>query len=355
MCRGPHVPRQSTPLLAASTWAFLAGSLAPAVLLMDRGPMDVPLWLWGAVVLAIVVMLGLDLFVFHRDAHAVSAREAALASALWIAIAVAFGGVVWLIAGGERAGEYFAGYLIEKSLSVDNIFVFSLLLGYFAVPPADQHRVLFWGVVGALLMRAAFIAAGASLLQRFDWAIYAFGALLLATGLNMALHRKSEVHPERNPILRLLRRVVPMTEDYAGHRFFVRQPDPAGGRRLAATPLLAALIAIETTDLVFAVDSIPAIFGVTNEPFLVFTSNAFAILGLRALYFLLAGLMGRFAHLKTGLAVILMFVGAKMGLSGVYHIPIGASLAVIAGILIVAVCASLIGERPNALGGSHSK
>jgi tellurite resistance protein TerC len=310
--------------------------------------MDVPGWLWAAVLVSIVAMLGLDLFVFHRAAHTVSPREAAVTSAFWIAVALAFGGVVWAVAGGERTGEYFAGYLIEKSLSVDNIFVFSLLLSYFAVPPANQHRVLFWGVVGALVMRAIFIAAGSELLARFHWTIYAFGALLLITGLNMAFHRSEEVHPERNPVLRLLRRVLPMTDEYAGDRFFVRPIKSGGRRRLVATPMLAALIVIETTDVVFAVDSIPAIFGVTNEPFLVFTSNAFAILGLRALYFLLADVIGRFTHLKTGLAVILVFVGAKMAVSHLLHIPIGISLAVIALILLVAVGASMRRKRAPA-------
>jgi tellurite resistance protein TerC len=309
--------------------------------------MDVPGWLWAAVLVSIVAMLGLDLFVFHRAAHTVSPREAAVTSAFWIAVALAFGGVVWAVAGGERTGEYFAGYLIEKSLSVDNIFVFSLLLSYFAVPLANQHRVLFWGVVGALIMRAAFIVAGASLLERFHWAIYAFGALLLATGLNMAFHRSQAVHPERNPILRLLRRVVPMTNEYAGDRFLIRKTDRHGRWRLVATPMLAALIAIETTDVIFAVDSIPAVFAVTNEPFLVFTSNAFAILGLRALYFLLADLVGRFIHLKTGLAVILVFVGAKMLVTDLYHIPIGISLAVIAAILVAAAAASSMVKGPR--------
>ena len=300
--------------------------------------MDVPIWAWAAVVAAILVLLALDLFVFHRDAHEVSMREAAVTSAVWVSLGLAFAGVVWLVWGGTAAGEYVAGYLIEKSLSVDNIFVFALLLSFFAVPAAYQHRVLFWGVLGALVMRAAFIGAGAALLETFHWAIYVFGAFLVLTGIKMARHRGGEVHPERNPVLKGLRRFVPMTSEYQGQRFFVT--DGARRRRLA-TPMLAVLVAVETTDVLFAVDSIPAIFAVTEEPFLVFTSNAFAILGLRALYFLLAGMMSRFVYLKLGLAAVLVFVGAKMLLADVWHVPIWASLLAIACALGAAVAASL--------------
>jgi tellurite resistance protein TerC len=269
-------------------------------------------------------------------------REAALTSAAWIAVGVAFGIGVWWFAGADRAGEYFAGYLIEKSLSVDNVFVFALLFSYFAVPAKYQHRVLFWGVVGALILRAGFIAAGAALLEQFHWVIYVFGGLLLVTGIKMLRSSGHSVDPGRNPVLRLLRRRVAMTDEYHGQRFFVRQ-----GVRWVATPMLAVLVAIETTDVVFAVDSIPAIFAVTDEPFLVFTSNAFAILGLRALYFLLAGMMGRFVYLKTGLAAILLFVGAKMLLTEVWKVPIALSLLVIASILAVAVVASLRQPEPE--------
>jgi tellurite resistance protein TerC len=254
-----------------------------------------------------------------------------------VALGVAFGVGVWAVAGGEHAGEYFAGYLIEKSLSVDNIFVFALIFGYFSVPAKYQHRVLFWGVVGALVMRAGFIAAGATLLDRFSWTVYVFGAFLLVTGVRMARQRDDHVDPSRNPLLRLLRRRVPMTEGYEGQRFVVRR---AG--RLLATPMLAVLLVVETTDVVFAVDSIPAIFAVTDEPFLVFTSNAFAILGLRALYFLLAGMITRFAYLKIGLAAVLAFVGVKLLLTHVVHLPIWLSLGVIAGILGTALVASLV-------------
>jgi tellurite resistance protein TerC len=303
--------------------------------------MDVPLYVWAATLGGIAAMLALDLLVLHRDAHEVSMREAALTSAMWVTIGVLFGVGVWVVAGGGYAGEYFAGYLIEKSLSVDNIFVFALIFGYFAVPAKYQHRVLFWGVVGALILRAGFIAAGATLLDRFSWTVYVFGAFLLVTGVRMARQRDDHVDPSRNPMLRLLRRRVPMTEGYEGQRFVVRR---AG--RLLATPMLAVLVVVETTDVVFAVDSIPAIFAVTDEPFLVFTSNAFAILGLRALYFLLAGMISRFAYLKIGLAAVLAFVGVKLLLTHVVHMPIWLSLGVIAGILGIALVASLV--RPPA-------
>jgi tellurite resistance protein TerC len=296
----------------------------------------VPLLAWGAVAALIVAMLLLDLLVFHRDAHEVTMREAATSSAMWVALGLAFGAVVWMVWGGDRAGEYYAGYLIEKSLSVDNIFVFALLFSFFAVPAAFQHRLLFWGVLGALVFRGLFIAAGAALLENFHWVIYVFGGFLVWTGVRMARHGDAEVHPERNPVLRLLRRVMPVTDAYVGTRFFVRRD-----HRTWATPLFAVLVAIETTDVLFAVDSIPAIFAVTDEPFIVFTSNAFAILGLRALYFLLAGLMDRFVYLKYGLAAILVFVGVKMLLVDVWHIPIALSLAVIAAVLGVSVALSL--------------
>ena len=298
--------------------------------------MDVPLYLWLLVAGGIAAALAVDLLVLHRDAHEVSMREAAITSADWVTLGLAFGMGVWWFAGADRAGEYYAGYLIEKSLSVDNVFVFALLFSYFAVPAKYQHRVLFWGVVGALVLRAGFIAAGAALLEQFHWVIYVFGALLVITGIKMLRSTGHSVDPGRNPVLRILRRRVPMTDEYHGQRFVVRD-----GLRWVATPMLAVLVAIETTDVVFAVDSIPAIFAVTDEPFLVFTSNAFAILGLRALYFLLAGMMGRFTYLKTGLAAILLFVGGKMLLAEWWHVPIGVSLGVIAAILAVAIGVSL--------------
>ena len=302
--------------------------------------MSVDLWIWAVFLGVIAFFLLLDLFVFHREAHVVSMREAATWSAIWVAMGLAFGGLIWLWFGPTAAGEYLAGYLIEKSLSVDNVFVFALIFSYFAVPAAYQHRVLFWGVVGAILMRAAFIAAGAALLESFHWIIYVFGALLVVTGVRMATRRHEEVHPERNPILRLVRRLIPMLPEYRGQKFFIREDG-----RLWATPLLAVLIVVETTDVIFAIDSIPAIFAVTREPFLVFTSNAFAILGLRALYFLLAGMMHRFVYLKYGLAGILVFVGAKMLLSDIYKVPIWISLAVISVLVGVSVVASLRATR----------
>jgi len=302
--------------------------------------MDVPIWAWAATIAVIVSMLLFDLLVFHRNAHEVTMREAGVTSAVWITLGLAFAGVVTWVWGATAGGEYLAGYLIEKSLSVDNIFVFALLLSYFAVPKENQHRVLFWGVLGALVFRAIFIVAGAALLENFSWTIYVFGAFLVLTGVKMARHGGGEVHPDRNPVLRGLRRFVPLTSEYHGQRFFVKV-----GLKRVATPMLAVLVAIETTDILFAVDSIPAIFAVTDEPFLVFTSNAFAILGLRALYFLLAGMMNRFVYLKLGLAAVLVFVGAKMLVSNVYHLPVWASLLVIASVLATSVIASLRATR----------
>jgi tellurite resistance protein TerC len=285
-------------------------------------------------------MLALDLGVFHRKAHAVTVREAAACSAVWVALALFFNVVIYLWKGKEPALQFLAGYLIEKSLSVDNIFVFVLIFGYFAVPAAYQHRVLFWGILGALLMRGAFIAAGAALLAKFHWIIYLFGAFLVVTGVKMALVRSEGIHPERNPLVRLTRRLIPVTADYHGQSFLVRQ-----GGRLVATPLLLVLLLVESTDLVFAVDSIPAIFAITSDPFIVYTSNVFAILGLRSLYFLLAGVVGKFHFLKLGLSVVLAFVGVKMLLTDVAKIPIGISLAVIAAVIGVSILASLLRDR----------
>jgi tellurite resistance protein TerC len=301
--------------------------------------MSVPLWAWAAVLALILAMLAVDLFA-HRRAHVVEVREAAVWSAIWVALGLGFGAVIWWVYGAQAGAEYYAGYLIEKSLAVDNVFVFALIFTYFAVPRELQHRVLFYGVLGALVFRALFIAGGAALLDRFHWVLYVFGAFLLLTGWRMFRHRNEETDLGRNPVLRLVRRVVPTTDEYVGQRFWVRR---AG--RLVATPLFTVLVLVETTDIVFAVDSIPAIFAVTQEPFLVFTSNAFAILGLRAMYFLLADLMHRFIYLKAGLAAILVFVGVKMLLIDVWKVPIGLSLAVIASCITVAVVASLRATR----------
>ncbi len=302
--------------------------------------MFVDAWVWGAFTALIAVLLALDLFVFHREAHAISVREAAGSSLLWIALGLGFTGVIAWWRGSGAAGEYLAGYLIEKSLSVDNIFVFALLLGYFKVPPAYQHRVLFWGVAGAILFRALFIGLGAVVLQEFHWTIYAFGALLVFTGVRMAMKDDAELQPEHNPVLRLLRRLVPMTADYAGPALWVRRNGV-----LVATPLVAVLAVVETTDILFAVDSIPAIFAVTSDPFLVFTSNAFAILGLRALYFLLAGVLHRFVYLKYGLAAVLVFVGGKMLASDAVHVDIWLSLAVIGALVGGSIAVSLLATR----------
>ena len=308
--------------------------------------MSVPLWLWFAVLAVILIMLAVDLLA-HRGEKVVSLREAAGWSAAWVTIGLGFGAVVWARFGAQAAGEYYAGYVIEKSLAIDNVFVFALIFTTFAVPRAYQHRVLFYGVVGALVMRAAFIAGGAALINEFAWVLYLFGAFLVLTGVQMFRHRNQHADPTRHPILRLTRRVIPNTMTWHGTRFWVRE-----NGRWVATPLFTVLILIETTDLIFAVDSIPAIFAVTQDTFLVFTSNAFAILGLRAMYFLLADLMDRFVYLKVGLAAVLVFVGVKMLLLDAYKIPIGVSLTVIAGLIAASVLASLMRTRHQAAGAT---
>lgn len=295
---------------------------------------------WLLFNLFIVSMLMLDLFVLHRHAHEVSLREAAVTSAGWIALGLAFGAFIWWWRGPTSGGEYLAGYLIEKSLSVDNVFVFVLIFSSFAVPAAYQHRVLFWGVVGALVFRGIFILAGAALLEAFDWILYVFGAFLLFTALKMFRHSEMALNPKENRVVRLVGRIIPLSTEYDGQRLFTRRTGT-----LMATPLFAVLVIVETTDVVFAVDSIPAIFAVTRDPFIVYTSNAFAILGLRALYFMLAGVADRFVYLKTGLAVILAFVGVKMVIADFYHVPVWASLGVIGTVLTVAVVASLMSSR----------
>ncbi|MBI3943448.1 MAG: TerC family protein [Chloroflexi bacterium] len=298
-------------------------------------------WIWVAFNLFVLGLLALDLGVFHRNAHAVSVKEAAIWSAIWIALSLAFNVLIYFWRGPQPALQFFTGYLIEKSLSVDNIFVFVLLFSFFAVPATYQHRVLFWGILGALLMRGALIVVGAVLIERFHWVIFIFGAFLIFTGIRMALHRSTEeIHPENNPVVKIFRRFMPVAGEYHGARFFIRQ---AG--KWVATPLFMVLLIVETTDLVFAVDSIPAIFAVTQDPFIVYTSNVFAILGLRALYFVLAGVMDRFYYLKLGLAVVLTFVGVKMLISDIYHIPITISLSVIAAVLMVAGAASWLRVR----------
>ena len=301
------------------------------------------LWLWVGFNVFVLAMLALDLGVFHRQAHAVSVKEAGLWSVAWIALALTFNYGIYHFMGRQAGLEFLTGYLIEKALSVDNIFVFVLVFSYFRVPPKYQHRVLFWGVLGALLMRGAMIGAGAALIERFHWIIYVFGAFLVFTGIRMALQEEHDIEPESNPVIRLVRRFIPITNVYHGQSFFVKEPLHAGGAlRRVATPLFVVLVLVETTDLIFAVDSIPAIFAVTHDPFLVYTSNVFAILGLRSLYFVLAGVIHKFHYLKLGLSVVLVFVGVKMLLVDVYKIPISASLGLIALVLGTAVAASLL-------------
>ena len=296
-------------------------------------------WQWVGFNAFVLAMLALDLFVLHKKPHAVRFKEAAVWAVVWVALALVFGAGVWYFEGPEVGLQFLTGYLIEEALSVDNIFVFVLVFSYFRVPAQYQHRVLFWGVIGALLMRGAMIAVGAALIARFHWIIYIFGAFLVITGIRMAFHDEADIEPESNPVLKLVRRLVPITPHYDGQKFFTRE---AGTRRLFATPLLVVLVIIETTDLVFALDSIPAIFAVTRDPFIVYTSNIFAILGLRTMYFLLAGIIHRFHYLKIGLSAVLVFIGAKMLLESWIHIPIGISLGIVALVLGSSVVASLV-------------
>lgn len=300
----------------------------------------------------VLFLLALDLGIFNRKAHAVSVKEALGWSAVWITLAVGFGLWIGQAMGRQAMLEFYAGYLVEQALSVDNLFVFILVFGYFRIPQELQHRVLFWGILGALLMRGAMIGAGAVLLAQFHWIIYLFGAFLIYTGFKMAFGGENEIEPEQNPVIRLVRRFIPLTTKFHGDKFFVREAlDPGGVVKLVATPLFVVLALVETTDVVFAVDSIPAIFGVTRNPFLVYTSNVFAILGLRSLYFVLANIIGKFHLLKYGLSIVLAFVGAKMLLSEIQPISIGVSLGVVAGVLIGSVLLSLIippkGETPT--------
>ena len=303
---------------------------------------------WIAFLAFIAFLLFLDLFVFHRNAHVVKIREAAIFSAFWVALGVGFGVFVFFWLGSTKGVEYFTGYLIEKSLSVDNVFVFALIFGAFAVPAQYQHRVLFWGVVGALAMRLVMIVAGSALIETYQWILYVFGAFLIFTGVRMALsHGKPEKDPSQNTVVRFARTHFPFSDTYDGQRFFTQ----VNAKRVA-TPLLLVLISVEVTDLIFAVDSIPAIFAITTDPFIVYTSNAFAILGLRALYFLLADLKDRFRYLKLGLAVILVFVGVKLTVInlGIKIDPI-LSLVVVTGILTVAILASWLRPVPPEVEG----
>jgi tellurite resistance protein TerC len=285
-------------------------------------------------------MLIIDLVVLHKEDDKVSIKEALIWTGIWIALALVFGIGVYYYMGSQTALDYYTGYLIEKSLSVDNIFVFLLVFSYFKVPEKYQHKVLFWGIFGALVMRLAFIFTGVALIERFHWIIYVFGAFLIFTGIKLALEKDKEVHPERNPVLILVRKLIPITKNYHGSDFFIRRMG-----KLMATPLFVVLIVIETTDLIFALDSIPAILAITRDEFIIYSSNAFAILGLRALYFALSGIMRLFHYLHYGLALILAFVGFKMLLEEFYHIPTPYALAFIALALTVSIIASILNPK----------
>jgi tellurite resistance protein TerC len=297
---------------------------------------------WIALISGILVMLAIDLFM-HRRAHVIAFREAAMWSVIWVTLGLTFGGLIWWNFGSEFGTQYLAGYVIEKSLAVDNVFVWAMIFSYFAVPREYQHRVLFYGVVGALIFRAVFIAAGSWLIASFAWTLLIFGGFLIVTGVKMLRQRNEHINLEHSRILRLVRRAVPMTDAYSGQQFWVRV-----NGRILATPLLAVVVLVEITDVIFAVDSIPAIFAVTQEPFLVYSSNAFAILGLRAMYFLLADLMHRFVYLKLGLSLVLVWVGSKMIISHLWiKIPTSLSLGLIVTMITVTIAASLWRTRSS--------
>jgi len=293
--------------------------------------------LWVGFNIFVLAMLALDLGIFHRRAHIVGIKEALIWSAIWIILALTFNLGIYFWRGPETALEFLTGYLIEKSLSVDNLFVFLMIFSYFNVDSLYQHKVLFWGILGALITRAIFIATGITLIQNFHWVIYVFGAFLILTGIRMAIRKEKKIHPERNPLLKLFRRFMPVTEEYEGEKFFLKR-----GGRYFATPLFIVLLIVETTDIIFAADSIPAILAITLDPFIVYTSNVFAILGLRALYFALAGMMRLFHHLHYGLSAVLIFVGTKMILADIYKIRVSIALSLIAVILLISIVASMI-------------
>jgi tellurite resistance protein TerC len=314
---------------------------------------DVPLWVWATLSAVIVVMLIADLLLVHRTAHVITIKEAAIESAIWISVGLLFGVVMILWQGGSAGGEYYAGFLIEKSLSVDNVFVWAVIFSFFSVPREYQFRVLFWGIFGALVLRAIFIFAGVELIERFEWILYIFGAFLIYTAFKIARHDESEqVDYERNIAMRAVRKLVRTTDEYDGQKLFTKR-----NAKRFATPLFTVLVLIEVTDVVFAVDSVPAVLAVSREPFIVFASNAFAILGLRSLYFLLGGMQGKFRYLNVGLGVILAFVGVKMLLIGEpfeVHMPTWLSLSVIAVVLAVAVIASLRADSRDHAGGDYT-
>jgi tellurite resistance protein TerC len=301
------------------------------------------IWTWELLNAFVLGMLALDLCVYHRRTREMTVKEALGWSAMWIALALAWNAGVYFSLGPHKALEFLTGYLVEESLSVDNLFVFLLMFSYFRVPKRYQHEVLFWGIIGAVVMRALFIVMGVTLIHRFEWIIYVFGAVLIYSGIRMALETEKKIRPEKNPVLKLFRRLIPVTENHEDGRFFVKRD----GRRYA-TPLLVVLLMVETTDLIFAVDSIPAVLAITRDPFIVYTSNIFAVLGLRALYFALAGAMNLFHRLHYGLSLILVFVGTKMILSAWdVEIPTGVALAVVVGILALSVITSLIWPKAS--------
>lgn len=302
--------------------------------------MSEQIYIWIGFNLFVILMLALDLGVFHRNAHEVKMKEALTWSSIWIALALAFNFLIYFWKGKVVAIQFLTGYLIEKSLSVDNIFVFVLLFGYFNVPAAYQHRVLFWGIFGALIMRAIFIMAGVTLIAKFHWIIYVFGLFLVITGIKMALNKGTKIEPEKNIVVNLFKKLFPVSGEFSGSKFWIKREG-----KLTATPLFIVLLMVEFTDLIFAVDSIPAILAITSDPFIVYTSNVFAILGLRSLYFALAGIIGMFRYLHYGLAAILIFVGIKMILSDVFEIPIVISLLVILVTLLLSIGVSLIKSK----------
>ena len=295
--------------------------------------------MWTIFGVVVVVVLALDIGVFHRKAHAIKFREALLWSGAWIALALSYMGLVWWLHpnGAHTSLEFLTAYLVEESLSVDNLFVFLLIFSYFAIPSQYQHNCLFWGILGAMVFRAVFIVGGVALIQKFHWFLYALGVVLVVSGAKIGLQNGRTIEPEKNPVLKLFRRFVPVATDYAGTKFFLRRDG-----RLLATPLFVVLLVVETTDIVFAMDSIPAVLGITRDTFVVYTSNIFAIMGLRALYFMLAGAMELFHHLRFGLSAVLVFIGAKMLVSRWYEIPVSAALSVVAGLLILSIIASLV-------------
>ena len=297
---------------------------------------------WVGFNVAVLAILALDLGILHKKSERVSLKEAGTWSAVWVALSLTFAFAVYRTMGRQAGLEFLTGYLIEYALSVDNIFVFVLIFSYFNVPEKYQHRVLFWGIIGALVLRGVMIVAGSALVSRFAWTLYIFGAFLLFTGLKMALQKSNVAYdPEKDPVLRLARKMMPVTQEYHGDSFFIKEPDKSGKIRWTATPLFIVLVLVDTTDVVFATDSIPAIFAVTRDPFIIYTSNICAVLGLRALYFLLANVVDKFVYLKLGLSLVLIFIGAKMMLEHFIHIPISASLGVVAAVLAASILASL--------------